>query len=333
MTAATKMFGSVRHRTLMVTGGCGFIGSHLVRALVARGARRIVVLDSLRYGNPANLGQTSASVEVIRHQLGKDPPADLARALAGVEGLFHLAAEKHNQSVDSPIEVLRSNVEGTHTLFDLAAAAGVKKVVFSSSLYAYGRLLGSPFSEDEVPRPTTVYGISKLCGEHLLGHFAKTRGLPYNVLRYLFVYGPRQFAGMGYKSVIVKNGERLLAGDPPVIFGDGKQTLDYVYVDDVVDATIRALESDISNETFNIGSGQPTSIEQLISTLIAVSKRSATAVHEPPDWTAGSFRVGNVDKARRLLGWSAATSLAEGLARTFEWTASGRAQPLQTQKL
>ncbi len=312
------MSANLQSSSVMVTGGCGFIGSHLVRHLVERGVRRIVVVDSLRYGDPANLGGMPAGVELVRFRLGTDAPEALAKAMAGVDYLFHLAAEKHNQSKDSPIEVLRSNVEGTLTLLSLAAEAGVKKVVFSSSLYAYGRMAGAPFSEGELPRPTTIYGISKLCGEHLLAHFG-ARGLAYNALRFLFVYGPRQFAGMGYKSVIVKNGQRLLAGQPPVIFGDGQQTLDYVYVDDVVAATVRALEADISGEVFNIGSGIGTDINRLISTLIGVSGRAQQPIYEPPDWTAGSIRVGDVEKARRILGWSATTSLQAGLAKTWEW--------------
>lgn len=310
---------SVRDRNVVVTGGCGFIGSHLVRGLLERGARRVVVIDSMRYGDPANLAGTDARVELVKFTLGHDDPAALAHALTGVDYLFHLAAEKHNQSIDSPIDVLRSNVEGMFTLVDLAIKAGVKKVVFSSSLYAYGRVSGAPFSEDEVPHPTTVYGISKLTGEHLLAHFGKTRGLQYNVLRYLFVYGPKQFAGMGYKSVIVKNGERLLRGEAPVIFGDGQQTLDYVFVDDVVDATVRALETQVTGETFNVGSGEATSVAHLIATLTAAAGSSIAPYHDAPDWTAGSYRVGNVDKIARVLGWRATTTLAEGLGRTLAW--------------
>ncbi len=311
--------GKVAGQSWMVTGGCGFIGSHLVRSLLARGARRVVVVDSLRYGNPANLGAADPAVEIVKHQLGHDDPAALARALDGIDGLFHLAAEKHNQSLDSPIEVLRSNVEGTHTLFSLAADAGVKKVVFTSSLYAYGRSEGAPFSEDEIPRPTTVYGISKLAGEHLLAHFQKTRGLPGNVLRYLFVYGPRQFAGLGYKSVILKNGERLLRGEAPIIFGDGRQTLDNVVVDDVVEATVAAMETARSGATWNIGSGEPTSVSHLIATMTAQSGHTMPPIVEPPDWTQGSFRVGDVRRAHAELGWRATTSLTDGISRTLAW--------------
>src|SRR5689334_6941784 len=122
----------------MVTGGCGFIGSHLVRALLTRGAARVVVLDSLRYGDRANLRGMEHGVEIVPHVLGTDDPARLREVLRGVRWLFHLAAEKHNQSKGAPAEVLRSNVDGTYALLDAAARAGVEKVVFTSSLYAYG---------------------------------------------------------------------------------------------------------------------------------------------------------------------------------------------------
>jgi UDP-glucose 4-epimerase len=307
---------------VLVTGGCGFIGSHLVRALLARGAARVVVIDSLRYGDRANLGGLGNAVELVPHTLGSDDPAVLREALRGVRWVFHLAAEKHNQSKDAPLEVFRANIDGAYTLFDLAARAGVEKVVFSSSLYAYGRMRGAPFVEDEVPQPHTVYGISKLCGEHLLRHAGVAHGVAWTALRYLFVYGPRQFAGMGYKSVIVKTFERLLRGEPPVLYGDGEQALDYVYVDDVIAATIAALDRGADGEVLNIGSGVATSVNALIALMQAVAGTRLPVQREAADWTAGSRRVGNVEKARRLLGWQASTSLEAGLRDTFAWMAN-----------
>jgi UDP-glucose 4-epimerase len=320
VSAPVRVAGS----TIMVTGGCGFIGSHLVRQLIASGAARVVVVDSLRYGDRANLGQLSAAVEIVRHTLGTDRTAELDAAMTGVDYLFHLAAEKHQQSAGRELELMRSNIEGTYTLFSLAAQRGVRKIVFTSSLYAYGRMQGPPFVEDEVPQPHTVYGISKLCGEHLLRHIHAAHGVPYNVLRYLFIYGPRQFAGMGYKSVIVKNFERLLAGQPPIVYGDGTQALDYVFVDDAVAATIRALESEHSGEVFNIGSGVPTSVNALIDMMLTVAGSGMPKAYEPADWTAGSCRVGDIRKVRRLLGWKPRTPLFDGLTQTFAWMAQHR---------
>jgi UDP-glucose 4-epimerase len=319
---------SIAGATVLVTGGCGFIGSHLVRALLARGAARVVVLDSLGYGRTSNLESDTDRVEVIRATLGVDPPAAFAAAFRNVDYVFHLAAEKHNQSRDDPRAVLRSNVEGTHAVLATAAATGVRKVVFSSSLYVYGRLAGPPFREDEVPRPTTLYGISKVFGEQLLEYVAAVHGLAGNVLRYLFVYGPRQFSGTGYKSVIVKSCERIAAGAPPVVFGDGRQALDYVFVDDAVEATIAALETPATGEVFNVGSGQGVAVRDLVETLLEVAGRRGLGIAAgPADWTAGSCRVGEVDKARTVLGWEARTPLAEGLARTFAWVSASGSTP------
>ena len=304
---------------VVVTGGAGFIGSHLVRRLLKMGAAKVTVIDSLRYGDPANLADTSDAVNLVQHTLGSDDPASLNAALDGAKLLFHLAAEKHNQSKDSPDRVYRANIAGTHSLYERAVVAGVKKVVFSSSLYAYGRMHGEPFLETEIPEPRTVYGITKLAGEHVLGHFAQAHGLETMVLRYLFIYGPKQFAGMGYKSVIVKSFERLLAGNAPIVFGDGKQTLDYVYVDDAVDATIAAMTQDVSGEVLNVASGKGVSVNTLLDTLISVSGKSAKKEPGPADWTAGTLRVGDPEKAKRVLGFSAETSLEDGLRRTYEW--------------
>ena len=311
--------GSLTKTSVMVTGGCGFIGSHLVRRLLAEGVRRVVVLDSLRYGNERNLAglDDPERVTLVRFTLGSDEPALLERHLEGIDQLFHLAAEKHNQSKHDPDAILRANVLGTHALFAAAARCGVKKTVFASSLYSYGKLAGPPCSETDLPLPTTVYGISKLCGERLLAHATTDQPMRGDALRFFFVFGPRQFAGMGYRSVIVKNFERMRAGEPPVIFGDGSQRLDYVYVDDVVEATLRCMESPGSGRVLNVGSGVGTSIEELTAAMQRVAGSISRPLHEPPDWTAGSSRVASIDAIRKALGWEPRVTLEQGLRKTW----------------
>ena len=304
---------------MVVTGGAGFIGSHLVEQLVERGATKVIVLDSLRYGDRANLAGLGAVVEVVPHTLGTDEPTHLADIITGADYLFHLAAEKHNQSKDAPSSVLRANIEGTQQLFEAAGKAGVKRVVYASSLYAYGRMFGPPFVEDELPAPRTVYGVSKLAGEHLLGTASHQWGFSWNIVRYMFVYGPKQFAGMGYKSVIVRNFERMLRGEPMVVHGDGEQTLDYVFVDDAVQATLEALESETSGEVMNVGSGEGVAISSLVQLMGELGNDRQQAVRAPADWTAGSSRVANIAKAGTMFGWRPRTSLPRGLERTLAW--------------
>ena len=296
---------SIRDRHFLVTGGAGFIGSHLCRRLLALGAR-VTAIDSMKYA-------CARDFPITRFTLGSDDVATLP--LGEVDGVFHLAAEKHNQSLATPAALFAANIDGTHQLFAAAARAGVKKIVFSSSLYAYGRMRGEPMSEDELPAPDTLYGITKLAGEHLVGH-ARRLGVEGTALRFFFVYGPEQYPGMGYKSVIVANFERLLAGAPALVHGDGAQALDYVYVDDVVDASVRAMERGEPGP-FNIGSGVATSIADLTRRMCALT--GGSAVHDAADWTAGSCRVARVDRVAAALDWRARVPLDDGLARTLAW--------------
>jgi UDP-glucose 4-epimerase len=308
----------IQGAAVVVTGGAGFIGSHLVRALLEFGAGQVVILDSLRTGSWRNVPD-DPRVQRVELDLGDAGTADLRRILEGAVCLFHLAAEKHNQSVDSPERVLAVNVDGTFRLFAAAAAAGVRKVVFTSSLYAAGRMYLPPMREDDLPEPRTVYGISKLTGEHLLQHFASTAGLRSTAFRLFFTYGPRQYAGSGYKSVIVTNFERLLRGEAPVINGDGEQALDYIHVDDVVQALVLGLHEAADGEIINIGSAKAVTVTQLTELMLEVASSLQRPVHAPADWTAGTHRVCDNAKAARLLGWTPSVPMREGLAGVYEW--------------
>jgi UDP-glucose 4-epimerase len=305
----------LRDRSVMVTGGLGFIGRHLVRAALSAGARRVRVLD-----RASAVGrELPAGAEAFRFELGSDPAAGLEPALDGIELLFHFAAEKHSQARPVPERMLAANVSGSYDLFAAASRAGVRKVVFASSVFAYGRTSGPPLDEAEPPRPTTVYGVSKLAGEHLLDHAAAELGLPGVALRYFFVYGPGQDAGRGYRSVVVRSLDRLRDGLPPTVYGDGSQALDYVYVDDAVDAALRAMEGDVAGAVVNVGSGRATPVRELIAALTRTAGAAVEPEHLPPDATAGSFRVARIERARECLGWAPTTPLDEGLRRTWAW--------------
>jgi UDP-glucose 4-epimerase len=314
-----KKTSKLKGSHVLVTGGCGFIGSHLVKRLKELSVGRITIIDSLKYGNIANLAEESRNTKIIKHRIDDNSKDILYEALYGIDYLFHLAAEKHNQSIDNPEDVVKSNINGTFNLYEAAADNRVKKVVYSSSLYAYGRMSSPNMNESELPAPKTIYGISKLAGELFLAYYLEKHNLKYNVLRYFFAYGPQQFSGTGYKSVIVKNFERILKNEPPIIFGDGQQVLDYIYIDDVIDATVTALESDCYGEVFNVGSSIPTSIEGLTDMMLTVSGKSLEKIYNPPDETKDTYRVADISKIKEILNFQPTVSLEEGLSRTYKW--------------
>ena len=312
-----------QNRVAVVTGGCGFIGSHLVRRLRQAGAR-VLVIDSLAYGRKENLDLSDSGIQIKNLELRSGTVDQLRTLVSGADWLFHLAAEKHNQSINSPTRVLDANITGTYELLRAAADVGVKKVVFTSSLYAYGRMTGPPMAEDEVPAPTTIYGVSKLAGEHICRHFAMQQNLPAVCLRLFFVYGPRQYAGLGYKSVIVKNFERMLRGEKPVINGDGMQELDYIYVDDVVSALLVGTAFDEQFAVFNVGNGSPVNVNDLTGLMINIAGARIDRETAPCDFTHGSSRVANTGKFEEYFGVQVRVPLAEGLRRTFEWIRSSQ---------
>lgn len=303
-------------RRCVVTGAAGFIGSHLAGRLGRLPGTRVIALDSLVFGSWGNL----AREESIRRETAdlRELDADaLARLLDGTDVLFHLAAQKLNNA-ESRQALIDCNFAATDRLFTAAARAGVRRIIFSSSLYAYGRMSGPPMDEAERPEPRTLYGVTKLAGEGLLREASRQHGVEGVSVRLFFVYGPRQFAGSGYPSVIVRNFDRLLRGEPPRIHGDGTQSLDYVFVDDVVDALIRATTTDPSPGVVNIGSGRAVSINDLTRVMSEVAGFEGEPVHDAPDWTAGSHRQADTRRAAELLGWQATTPLRTGLQAVWD---------------
>jgi len=284
----------------------------------------VLAIDSLDYGCLDNLDPSDSGIQFEKLELHRGCAGRLHEILKGVDYVFHLAAEKHNQSINSPDRVLDANVIGTYELLDAAAHAGVKKLVFTSSLYAYGRMSGPPMAEDELPVPHTVYGISKLTGEHICRCFSMKGKMSTACLRLFFVYGPRQYAGLGYKSVIVKNFGRMVQGQKPLIYGDGTQRLDYIYVDDVVSALLLAMTGAGEFGVFNVGSGSGVSIKDLTSLMMEVAGVNTTCEYGPADFTSGSSRVADTTKFSTHFGFHPSVSLVDGLRRTFQWMTSTR---------
>jgi len=314
----------IQNGSFAVTGGCGFIGAVVVQQLLDQGANRVLVLDSLKAGRRERLPKSDRIV-FVETTLGEASIEKLAELLHDVNGVFHLAAEKHRPSLDSPRQLVLTNVLGTRDVIEAARAVGIRKLVFSSSLYAYGRMAGPPMVETETCHPHTLYGTTKLAGENLVEAAERRGEFAAVCLRYFFVYGPRQYVGTGYKSVVVANFERLRRNEPPIIHGDGTQSLDYSHVNDIARATVLAMSKEVTGRVINVGSGRALSVNELTEAMMHASGVRLPPVHDEADGTASTCRVANVGHAESLLGFRARVPLEAGLQSTWEWI---REQPL-----
>ena len=299
----------------LVTGGAGFIGSHLVEGLVRRG-HEVRVFDNLSTGSLDNLAPVRDAVEVVIGDLRDDEAVN--RAVEGVEVVFHQAADPSvPRSISHPRDCYDINVLGTLNLLAAARDAGCRRVVFASSCAVYGNDPRQPKSEELPPAPESPYASSKLAGEELCQVFTRVYGLEAVALRYFNVYGPRQSPDGPYASVIPRFIADLKAGARPRVFGDGEQTRDFIFVGDVVEANLRAATaSEAVGEVVNVGSGRSTSLNTLLTVLAPLIGNTVEPIYEAERPGDVRHSLAETSKARRLLGFEAQTSLAEGLAQT-----------------
>lgn len=303
--------------TALVTGGAGFIGSHVVEALVAEG-HRVRVLDDLSSGSARNLEACSAHCELI---VGDIRDRDLVRsACSGVDAVFHLAAFiSVPGSVDDPRTADEVNIGGTLNVLLGARDSGVRRVVFSSSAAVYGEPAHVPTAESEMPQPQSPYGVEKLYGEHMARVCTAQYGLETVCLRYFNVYGPRQNPDSEYAAVIPKFAQALIQGQPPTIFGDGSQTRDFLYAGDVARANLLAARSSSAvGRVINVASGQSVSIAHLFEVMCAACGSPIQPRFGPPRRGDVHRSEADVTLARDVLGFEAAMPLEEGLRRTIE---------------
>jgi UDP-glucose 4-epimerase len=312
----------------LVTGGAGFIGSHIVTALVARGDR-VRVLDDLSTGRRENLGHlecgplgSGAPVELIRGEL--TDPAALQKACGGVETIFHEAAQVSvPQSIAQPARSYEINVLGTLRLLEMARAGGVRRVIFAASSAAYGDTAVLPKAETMIPAPQSPYASGKVAGEHLMSVWGHVHGLRTVSLRYFNVFGPRQLDDSPYTGVIAIFAKALLEGRRPTIFGNGEQTRDFNYVDNVVQANLRASERDLEpGVIINVGSGDSITINQLFAAMAEHLGSSLEPLYAAQ--RAGDVRdsQASLDRARSLLAYQPTVRWRDGLARTLDWYAA-----------
>ena len=303
-------------RKVVVTGAAGFIGGHLCHELATRGTKEIIGIDSLRSGD---WSRTPAHVVKIEKDITLINENEWDEYLKDTDILFHLAAEKYNSSKTTPEKVMAVNVIATEHLFRAAARANVTRTVFTSSLYAYGSTGPDLMLETDVAAPTTLYGSSKLMGEGILRSLDKEIGLSWNIARLFFIYGPHQHAEGGYKSVIMKNFERIISGDAPTIFGDGEQSLDYVYINDCVSALMELARSEQDKEMVNVSTGMAQSVNNLTSLMLQISESNLKPDYKSADWTQGSSRCGSPIRIKNKFNWSTKTDLSKGLEDVYRW--------------
>jgi UDP-glucose 4-epimerase len=299
----------------VVTGGAGFIGSHIVEAMAKK--HEIVVIDNFISGKQENLCVLPDKIQVIRGSI--TDLNMLNNACKDADGIFHLAAiASVARSVDDPMATHETNLTGTLNVLLAARDCGVRKVVFSSSSAIYGDDPTLPKREDMSPSPLSPYAVSKLAAEYYCSVFSELFGVNTVSLRYFNVFGPRQDPKGEYAAVIPKFISRLLHGRNPLIFGDGKQTRDFVYVKDVVEANIRAMQSPATG-TFNIGSGISTDLNTLAHEIAGIMKVNCLPVYKKQ--RSGDIRnsVSDITAAKKAFGYTTHFSLEKGLAETIGW--------------
>ncbi len=315
-------------KRVLVTGGAGFIGSHLVERLLHEGAT-VTLLDNFRTGLRENLAAVKDDIQLIEGSILD--PAELAKAAAGQDLISHQAAQLEiTRAIDDPVEDLITNTAGTLNVLKAAVDNGIPKVVMASSAGVYGQAVEIPQREDTHPtNPNWAYGVSKLATEKYATIFQETHGLRVVSLRYGIVYGPREW----YGRVLTIFLKRALEGQPLVVFGDGEQVRDFVNVRDVVTMNVRCLvDAAADNEVFNVSTGEGTTINALAEMVRKASGRDLDIIHE--DVKEGETSkyydrirlpqelkqlVQSYEKAQRLLGWRPTVRIDEGIDEEYEW--------------
>lgn len=312
----------LKQKRILVTGGAGFIGSHIVDLLADEDCGEIVVLDNMVRGRPENL-EYAASRGPVRLVNGDIRDKNLLASLVQTADLvFHQAALRITHCAAEPRLAMEVMVQSTFDLLELCVEHGVEKVIAASSASVYGMADEFPTTEDHHSyNNRTLYGAAKAFNEGLLRTFNDMKGLDYVAFRYFNVYGPRMDIHGRYTEVLIRWMERLEAGEAPIIFGDGQQTMDFVHVRDIAHANVLAAKGDLSDQVFNIGSGKETSLLQLAHSLATVMDRQGLEPEFAPERAVNPVprRIASTAKAERLLGFRTSVPLEEGLRDLVDW--------------
>ena len=305
---------------VVVTGGAGNVGSHVVDACIAAGAKRVIALDTLVRGVPENLHDALATGRAELREMDIRDREAVRQALEGADVVFHQAALRWTRCQEEPRDCQEVMVEGTFNVLEAAAAAKAKRVVLASSAVVYGEPRSLPLDEDQPLNGKTVYGAAKVANEQLARAFAHLHGLPIVTLRYFNVYGPRMDIRSKYTEVMVKWLDRIDRGEPLLINGDGSASADYIYVDDVVRANLLACETPVADAIVNVCSGVETPLRALAELLLRLSGSTVGIDFRPqPAGGLPQRRFGDPTRAAELLGFRAETGLEQGVRQLIAW--------------
>ena len=314
---------------VLVTGGAGFIGSHIVDQLVDERVAEVVVIDNLIRGLRENLAEAEARGRVTFVE-GSVADAELVRHhMQGIDFLYHEAALRITHCGAEPREAHTVMFEGTFNVLEAAVQAGVKKVVAASSASVYGEPSYLPIDEAHPYNNRTLYGAAKIANEHLLRSFNDMYGLPYVALRYFNAYGPRMDIHGVYTEVMSRWRERIEQGLPPLIFGDGEQSMDFIYVSDIARANILALQAPASDVALNVAAGTQTTLNELSALLCEIMGRPQLVAehHEERKVNPVRHRLGSTALARERIGFTSTVSLHDGLQELVAWWRVARREP------
>ena len=312
---------------ILVTGGCGLIGSNTIDLLLRdHKPEKIVIFDNLVRGTLHNVEQALKDPRVELVQGDIRDVAATHKVTEGMDAVIHMATLRITACAAEPREALEVMCDGSYNVLEAAKDAGVKKFVTASSASVYGLADTFPTTEDHHPyNNRTWYGASKVMLEGLLRSFNDMYGLPYVALRYFNVYGPRMDLHGKYTEVLIRWMDRISAGEPPLIFGDGTDTMDFINVIDIARANVLALSSDVSDEVFNVASGVETSLQDLAEALLRVMKSNLKPEYLPPRAVNPvSRRLADTSKAETMLGFKSEIDLDRGLVELVEWWRENR---------
>jgi len=311
----------IRGSRVLVIGGAGFIGSHVVDELKKEDVSEILIYDNFCRGTMSNLEEAQNDPRVKIYEVGGDicQTDILDSAMKGVDYVIHLAALWLLQCYEYPRAAFDVNIRGTFNVLEACVNNKIKKFIYSSSASVYGDAVEIPMTEDHPFNNKTFYGATKIAGEQMCRAFHHRYGLNYVGLRYMNVYGPRQDYRGAYIAVIMKILDRLDKGLPPIVYGDGSQAYDFIYVSDCAKANLCAMKADTTDTFYNVGRGIQTTIKELTETILEITHSDLKIQYEPEGTTFVKNRVGCPKKAEVEIGFKAEVGLREGLEKLIEW--------------